>query len=208
MNNRVLDPRDCMPLRVLDEPSEWAITEYSIGNTTFRIREWIVLKRAADGFRVWPAALALARNLEISPAASAVVEIGCGCGLPGLVALAAGCRVTFADRDAEVLANAAQNASANGFENFEILQCDWRSLPPRQWDLACGSELLDVAEEARLLGDWLQAAAPHAILAFQWLEAASDFESAMAGRVASSREMTFNEPADIARTVTILEVAR
>src|SRR5207302_8699840 len=57
------------------------------------------------------------------------LEIGCGLGLPGVAALAMGLRVLFSDYDATALRFAAENARANGFDNFRLLHMDWRSPP-------------------------------------------------------------------------------
>jgi 2-polyprenyl-3-methyl-5-hydroxy-6-metoxy-1,4-benzoquinol methylase len=57
------------------------------------------------------------------------LEVGCGLGLPGVVALSAGLRVTFSDYDAAALRFAADNAAANGFHDFTTLQMDWRYPP-------------------------------------------------------------------------------
>src|SRR5208337_2231673 len=53
----------------------------------------------------------------------------CGLGLPGVVALFKGLRVTFSDYDATALRFAADNARINGFDDFRTLQMDWR-FPP------------------------------------------------------------------------------
>jgi SAM-dependent methyltransferase len=55
------------------------------------------------------------------------LEIGCGLGLPGIAAMAAGLRVIFSDYDATALRFAAQNAEANGFHAFRTLPLDWRN---------------------------------------------------------------------------------
>src|SRR5262245_51740780 len=50
---------------------------------------------------IWPAARMLAKVIQRqtwTPDAE-VIELGCGLGLPGIVALARGLRVTFSDRD-------------------------------------------------------------------------------------------------------------
>jgi predicted nicotinamide N-methyase len=57
------------------------------------------------------------------------LEVGCGLGLPGVDALAVGLRVTFSDYDATALRFAADNARANGFTDFQLLQLDWRDPP-------------------------------------------------------------------------------
>jgi SAM-dependent methyltransferase len=80
---------------------------------------------------LWPAARMLAKVLlrEALPPGQEALEIGCGLGLPGVVALAQGLRVTFSDYDATALRFAAANARANGFDDFRLLQMDWRSPP-------------------------------------------------------------------------------
>jgi len=101
---------------------------------------------------LWPAARLLAEVVLHKPwpegdRPAAVLEIGCGLGLPGLAALARGVRVTFSDYDATALRFAADNARANGFTDFEVLTMDWRR-PPRglRFPLLLGADLLyDVA---------------------------------------------------------------
>jgi predicted nicotinamide N-methyase len=80
---------------------------------------------------LWPAARMLAKEIirqTWAPGLEAL-EIGCGLGLPGIAALAMGLGVTFSDYDATALRFAADNARANGFDNFRSLQMDWRSPP-------------------------------------------------------------------------------
>lgn len=62
--------------------------------------------------RIWPAALAVARTLlRLRGLGSCrVLDLGCGLGLPGVVAAGAGARVTFADVEPDALAFAAWNA--------------------------------------------------------------------------------------------------
>jgi len=80
---------------------------------------------------LWPAARMLAKVIhrETWPAGLEALEIGCGLGLPGVVALSKGLRVTFSDYDATALRFAADNARINGFDDFRTLQMDWR-FPP------------------------------------------------------------------------------
>jgi predicted nicotinamide N-methyase len=80
---------------------------------------------------LWPAARMLAKAVlrEPWPAGQHALEVGCGLGLPGIAALARGLRVTFSDCDATALHFAAENARANGFTDFELLQFDWRRPP-------------------------------------------------------------------------------
>src|SRR5262249_45371048 len=80
---------------------------------------------------LWPAARMLAKAIlrePFTPGLSAL-EVGCGLGLPGVAALSRGLRVTFSDYDATALRFAADNARLNGFDNFELLQIDWRPPP-------------------------------------------------------------------------------
>jgi predicted nicotinamide N-methyase len=76
---------------------------------------------------LWPAARMLAKVLLREPltAGAAALEIGCGLGLPGVVALSRGLRVTFSDYDPCALYYAAANARLNGFHDFQTLELDW-----------------------------------------------------------------------------------
>lgn len=80
---------------------------------------------------LWPAARMLAKVIlhEAPAPGTEVLELGCGLGLPGIAALARGLRVIFSDYDATALRFAADNARANGFEDFRLLQMDWRAPP-------------------------------------------------------------------------------
>jgi predicted nicotinamide N-methyase len=80
---------------------------------------------------LWPAARMLAKALmrETWTPGVKALEIGCGLGLPGIVALAQGMHVTFSDYDATALKFAADNARSNGFTNFKLLRLDWRQPP-------------------------------------------------------------------------------
>jgi len=80
---------------------------------------------------LWPAARMLAKVImkeKWTPGLHAL-EVGCGLGLPGIVALSRGLRVTFSDYDACAIQFAADNARLNGFDNFDTLQLDWRNPP-------------------------------------------------------------------------------
>jgi predicted nicotinamide N-methyase len=94
---------------------------------------------------LWPAARMLAKAImrENWQKGLQALEIGCGLGLPGIAALAKGLRVTFTDYDATALKFAANNAQANGFNEFETLQLDWRYPPPDlKFPLVLGADLI------------------------------------------------------------------
>src|SRR5947209_7919187 len=80
---------------------------------------------------LWPAARMLAKVIarETWTPGQEALEIGCGLGLPGVVALSRGLRVTFSDYDATALRFATENARLNGFHDFRVLQMDWRQPP-------------------------------------------------------------------------------
>jgi predicted nicotinamide N-methyase len=94
---------------------------------------------------LWPAARMLAKAIvkEEWPPGLRVLEVGCGLGLPGVVALARGARVTFSDYDATALRFAADNAALNGFDDYETLQMDWRYPPDgRQFPMILAADLI------------------------------------------------------------------
>ncbi len=100
---------------------------------------------------LWPSAQVLSRALlqrnwsgfqgSSSPPPKAL-EIGCGVGLPGIVALSLGFEVVFSDYDVAALDFVERNAIANGFEQFETLGLDWRVPPDFQVDLLLASDVI------------------------------------------------------------------
>src|SRR5262245_13225151 len=80
---------------------------------------------------LWPAARMLAKAIlhETWTPGTEVLEIGCGLGLAGIVAMTQGLRVTFSDYDLCALRFAADNARLNGQEKFRTRQLDWRNPP-------------------------------------------------------------------------------
>jgi predicted nicotinamide N-methyase len=109
---------------------------------------------------IWPAAQVLAWALDeyfdllgwTTFRHHWALEVGCGLGLPGIVALSRGVHVTFSDYDATALRYAASNARLNGFHNFDVLHMDWRS-PPVGWqtDLLLASEPIYVMDQVESL---------------------------------------------------------
>lgn len=79
---------------------------------------------------LWPAARMLAKAILHEPwSGQEALEFGCGLGLPGVVALSVGLRLTFSDYDPCALRFAADNARINGLTDFKTLLLDWRNPP-------------------------------------------------------------------------------
>ena len=116
--------------RLLDHPS----THHAF-NTDDYMPYWAEL---------WPSAQMLGEALlqQSWPAGLTALEIGCGVGLPGVVALSLGMHVIFSDYDATAVEFAAQNARDNGFSNFETLPLDWRVPPDLQVPLILAADVI------------------------------------------------------------------
>jgi len=106
---------------------------------------------------VWPGAYLLAEAVIREPwpvvegaGTLEALEIGCGLGLAGLVALAVGLRVQFTDYDQASLEFVARGVAANGFDPARCVlrRLDWRNLPDEQFPIILGS---DVIYETRLV---------------------------------------------------------
>jgi len=66
---------------------------------------------------LWPSAIALARVVaELDLRGKSVVELGCGLGLPSIVAALGGARVLATDWSPDALVFASRNARRNGLE--------------------------------------------------------------------------------------------
>ena len=107
---------------------------------------------AADDYvpywsELWPAARMLAKAVRREPwpagAKLDALEVGCGLGLAGIVALGCGLRVTFSDVDELAVRFAADNARLNGFAEFATAAIDLRSPPAGlMYPVILGSDLL------------------------------------------------------------------
>jgi predicted nicotinamide N-methyase len=96
----------------------------------------------------WPSGAVLAGALaEDPPAAGArVLEIGCGLGLPSVVAARAGAQVLATDGSSDAVAFAAHSLALNELEG-EVAQVDWAAqgdaLAARgPWDLVLAADVL------------------------------------------------------------------
>ncbi len=93
---------------------------------------------------LWPSSQMLGEVLirQDWPANHRALEVGCGVGLAGVVALSLGMQVVFSDYDATAVAFAARNAIANGFDNFETQPLDWRVPPSWQVPLILAADVI------------------------------------------------------------------
>jgi predicted nicotinamide N-methyase len=89
---------------------------------------------------LWPAATALAAALP-AVAGLRVVELGCGLGLPSLVAAARGAEVTATDWAAEAVELLRENAARNGLRLHAEVR-DWREPWPERFDLVLAADVL------------------------------------------------------------------
>ena len=95
---------------------------------------------------IWPAAIGLGRHLfeYPAPAGSRILELGCGVGVAGIAAAAAGLVVTACDYEEDALAFARYNARLNGLEervSYRFL--DWRNPDlDRKYAIVIGSDIL------------------------------------------------------------------
>jgi predicted nicotinamide N-methyase len=95
---------------------------------------------------LWPSAVALAHEIARQDVHGLrVVELGCGLGLPGIVAALGGAHVLATDWSPDALEVAARNAERNGAE-LETALAAWGGasilLEGAPWDLVLGADLL------------------------------------------------------------------
>lgn len=95
---------------------------------------------------LWPGAFLLAEAVAREPwsEASEALEIGCGLGLAGLVALGRGLKVCFTDYDEAPLRFVERSVRENGFDPSlsSTAWLDWRDLPARQYPIILGADVL------------------------------------------------------------------
>jgi predicted nicotinamide N-methyase len=89
---------------------------------------------------LWPAATALAEALP-DVRGLRVVELGCGLGLPSLVAAARGAEVTATDWAEEAIELLRMNAERNALALVAEVR-DWRLAWPDRFDLALAADVL------------------------------------------------------------------
>ncbi len=98
------------------------------------------------GLMIWESAVVLAdvmdeRGQELR--GRSILELGCGVGLPGLVAQQQGARVVQTDHDALALALCRHNAALNRITGVEQFVGDWQDWTHTQrYDLVIGADII------------------------------------------------------------------
>jgi predicted nicotinamide N-methyase len=133
---------------------------------------------------LWPSSLALAGAIAARALRGArTLELGCGLGLPSIVAALAGARVLATDWSTEAVAMTRINAERNG-AHLETLVCSWSDplplLDDAPWDLVIGSDLLYEQRNVEALLDLLPRLGDHVLLADPGRKPAERFLAAAA----------------------------
>ncbi len=112
---------------------------------------------------LWPAGVALAESLPRRLDGVDAVELGCGLGLPSLVAAARGARVVATDWAGDAVELLRRNAERNAIV-LRVETADWRSYTG-SFDLALAADVLYERRNVEPLLDLLPRLAPEAIVA-------------------------------------------
>jgi predicted nicotinamide N-methyase len=112
---------------------------------------------------LWPAALALAEALPPVLTGQKVVELGCGLGVPSLVAAAHGADVTAVDWADDAIALLRDNAARN-----DLMLCaerrDWREPWAERFDLVLAADVLYERRNVEPVLDRVRELAPVALI--------------------------------------------
>jgi predicted nicotinamide N-methyase len=147
---------------------------------------------------LWPAGVALARALRgRSLRGARVLELGCGLGLPGIVAALHGAHVLATDWSDDALAAARANAAANG-ARIATLRLDWREPAPAvergPWDLVLAADVLYEARNVPVVLELLERLAAPVLLADPNRATAEPFYEQAAARFAVRRRRDAEPP--------------
>jgi predicted nicotinamide N-methyase len=112
---------------------------------------------------LWPSGLALARALPDRLDRVRVVELGCGLGVPSLVAAARGAQATAIDWAADAIELLQQNAARNGL-TLDASRADWRAFSG-SFDLAIAADVLYEERNVDPLVELLPSIASEVLLA-------------------------------------------
>jgi predicted nicotinamide N-methyase len=111
---------------------------------------------------LWPAGLALAYELPERLDDLRVVELGCGLGVPSLVAAARGAHVTAVDWAGDAIALLRVNASTNNL-SLAAVHADWRRFDG-SFDLALAADVLYEARNVEPLAALVSRIAPRSLV--------------------------------------------
>lgn len=131
---------------------------------------------------LWPAATALAGALPERLEGVRVIELGCGLGVPSLVAAARGANVTATDWAEDAIELLRANATRNALTLRAEVR-DWRAPWPEHFDLAMAADVLYEQRNVAPLVALLRELAPEALVALagrpyeaEFLRAVGDVE--------------------------------
>jgi predicted nicotinamide N-methyase len=103
-------------------------------------------ERLPYGVALWPAAIALAHELAARTGEfrdRAVLELGAGTGLPGIVAASLGARVVQTDRQELAMSICKRNGARNAVASIDHRLVDWTEWDdPARYDWIIGSDVL------------------------------------------------------------------
>jgi predicted nicotinamide N-methyase len=108
---------------------------------------------------LWTGGRALARSLADggSLAGKSVLDLGCGLGLPGLVAAALGAKVWLVDREGAALEFVRESARQNRFQHVRCVEFDFvHGSLGRTFDVILGAELVYDPQSYRPLCAFLE----------------------------------------------------
>jgi predicted nicotinamide N-methyase len=132
---------------------------------------------------LWPAATALAVALP-DVAGLRVVELGCGLGLPSLVAAARGADVTASDWAEDAIELLRENAARNGLALRAEVR-DWREPWPERFDVVIAADVLYERRNVEPLLERLRELAPIAYVGL----AGRPYEAEFLGKAGSAIEI-------------------
>ena len=122
---------------------------------------------------LWPAATALGEALPDVDGVR-VVELGCGLGLPSLIAAARGATVTATDWSADAIELLSANAARNDLRLSAEVR-DWRVAWPDRFDLVLAADVLYEHRNVEPVLARLRELAPRALVALAGRPYEADF---------------------------------
>lgn len=194
-----------------------------IGSTNYRIHVPADFDQVLDRFgketphdydrfpyyaTLWPSAIALATYLHErfdSLEGRTVIELGCGPGLPAMVAARLGGTVTATDFHPDNEAYFRRNAEANGVGDIEYRQLDWREVSGgAEYDLVLGS---DVLYERQQIQEFTSGAAAHCATGGRII-VADPGRAHIDAAVAAFRDLGYAERLEVVDDSFVVEVSK